>query len=116
ATEVFPAAGVLVAAVLCLAGTLWLAAERQTEPPVVRAERHHRAQGVPAGPGRPVRRGRGNGWGGGAPRAGGAGPSPVGRAAGGRGRGGGGPAPGLVVLVPMWLLLGAMFVSIDLST
>jgi MFS family permease len=84
ATEVFPAAGVAVAAVLCLAGTLWLAAERRTEPPVVRAERD---QGAPAGP---VRRGPGNRW----------------EAA----------APGLVVLVPMWLLLGAMFVSIDLST
>src|SRR6266516_2285409 len=32
ATEVFPASGVGVAAVLCLLGTLWFAAERGTEP------------------------------------------------------------------------------------
>ena len=39
ATEVFPASGVGVAAVLCLVGTLWFAAERGTEPVVVRPER-----------------------------------------------------------------------------
>ena len=33
ATEVFPASGVGVAALLCIAGTLWFAAERSTEPP-----------------------------------------------------------------------------------
>ena len=77
ATEVFPAAGVGTAALLCLAGTLWFAAERGTEPVVVRtagsrvrpAARHRDAA-----------------------------------------------APGLVVLVPVYLLLGAMFVSVDLST
>jgi len=68
ATEVFPAAGVGVAALLCLAGTLWFAAERRTEPP-------------------PARRA----------------PMP-------RGVHRGAAAPGLFVL------LGAMFVSIDLST
>jgi hypothetical protein len=31
-------------------------------------------------------------------------------------RGQGAPAPGLVIVVPVYLLLGAMFVSIDLST
>src|SRR6202042_3682998 len=35
ATEAFPAFGVGVAAVLCLVGTLWFAAERGTEPVVV---------------------------------------------------------------------------------
>ncbi len=75
ATEVFPAAGVGVAAVLCLGGTLWFAAQRRTEPAV-------RATGA-------VRQSR---------------------------RAEGAPAPGLVVLAPVYLLLGAMFVSIDLST
>jgi MFS family permease len=36
ATEVFPAAGVGVTALLCLAGTLWFAAQRRTEPPTMR--------------------------------------------------------------------------------
>jgi MFS family permease len=77
ATQVFPAAGVGVAALLCLAGTLWFAAERRTEPVVVRT------------PGRRVE-----------------------HTAGHRGA----AAPGLFVLFPLYLLLGAMFVSIDLST
>src|SRR5580692_6666619 len=77
ATEVFPAAGVGTAAVLCLAGTLWFAAQRGTEPAPMLV--------------------RGDG----SPR-----PSRLRGAA----------APGLVVLVPVYLLLGAMFVSIDLST
>jgi predicted MFS family arabinose efflux permease len=76
ATQVFPAAGVGAAALLCLAGTLWFAAERATEPKVTRA----------TGPVRQTRRGRGA------------------------------PAPGLVVLAPVYFLLGAMFVSVDLST
>src|SRR5579862_3895844 len=74
ATEVFPAAGVGVAALLCLAGTLWFASERRTEPPPAR-----RAP-MPSGSHR------------------------------------GAAAPGLFVLVPLYVLLGAMFVSIDLST
>ena len=76
ATEVFPAAGVGVAALLCLGGTLWFAAERRTEPAVARA----------TGPVRRSERVRGV------------------------------AAPGLVVLAPVYLLLGAMFVSVDLST
>ena len=75
ATEVSPASGVGVAAVLCLLGTLWFAAQRGTEPVVAPPER-------PKGP----RRRRGA------------------------------AAPGLVVLAPVYVLLGAMFVSIDLST
>jgi MFS family permease len=77
ATEVFPAAGVGTAALLCLAGTLWFVAQRSTEP----APMPVRGDGSP-------------------------GPS----------RTRGAPAPGLVILVPVYLLLGAMFVSIDLST
>jgi MFS family permease len=76
ATEVFPAAGVGTAALLCLAGTLWFTAERRTEPRVMRAE----------GSGARTARAKGA------------------------------AAPGLVVLAPVYLLLGAMFVSIDLST
>jgi MFS family permease len=79
ATEVFPASGVGVAALLCLLGTLWFAAERGTEPAVAPPDR-------PAGQG------------------------------GQPGQVRGAVAPGLVVLAPVYLLLGAMFVSIDLST
>ena len=83
ATEVFPASGVGVAALLCVLGTLWFAAQRGTEPVVVQPDRP--AAGRLGQPGRPAR---------------------VRGAA----------APGLVVLGPVYLLLGAMFVSIDLST
>jgi MFS family permease len=84
ATEVFPAAGVGAAALLCLIGTLWLAAQRRTEPP---SGRPGPSPGVAAAPVQPGSRAR--------------------RTA---------AAPGLVVLIPVFLLLGAMFVSIDLST
>jgi len=76
ATEVFPAAGVGVAVLLCLGGTLWFAAQRRTEPGVAHS----------------------------------AGPVSTHR------RAAGAAAPGLVVLAPVYLLLGAMFVSVDLST
>jgi predicted MFS family arabinose efflux permease len=89
ATEVFPAAGVGMAALLCVLGTLWFAAQRGTEPAVV-------------APARPAGRAGQRGW------AGRSGP----RSARVRGA----AAPGLVVLAPVYLLLGAMFVSIDLST
>ena len=89
ATEVFPASGVGAAALLCVLGTLWFAAQRGTEPEAVRPDPP--AAGQPVRPGRPGRPGR---------------PARVRGAA----------APGLVVLAPVYLLLGAMFVSIDLST
>src|SRR5262249_18346557 len=38
ATQLHPAAGVGAAAVLCLAGTLWFASQRSTEPPVHKAK------------------------------------------------------------------------------
>jgi predicted MFS family arabinose efflux permease len=78
ATEVYPAAGVVIATVLCVAGTLWFTAQRATEPPAVR---------VP----RPM-------------------PGPAERPAGGI------AAPALIVLVPLYWFLGAMFVAVDLST
>jgi predicted MFS family arabinose efflux permease len=101
ATELFPAAGVGTAALLCLAGTLWFAAQRSTEPLLVRGDDppgppdHGGAARPPVPPWPPgPRRVRG-----GFPRRR--------RAA---------AAPGLVVLTPVYLLLGAMFVSVDLST
>ncbi len=86
ATEVFPASGVGVAALLCVAGTLWFAAQRGTEPVIVQPEKRPAAAGHRGS--LPPR----------APRVRGA------------------AAPGLVVLGPVYLLLGAMFVAIDLST
>jgi MFS family permease len=86
ATQVHPAAGVGVAALCALAGSLWFAAQRSTEPSVV--ARHHP---VPAGGTGTAARGR---------RAGRA------RLA----------APGLVVLIPAYLFVGTMFVAVDLST
>jgi MFS family permease len=86
ATQVHPAAGVACAAICCLGGTLWFAAQRGTEPPV---------KALPAPPARP------------SPRRGGLSL---------RHRNLSLAAPGLVVLVPAYLFLGTMFVSIDLST
>jgi len=89
ATEVYPASGVGVAALLCLLGTLWFAAQRGTEPVVTPPARPGAGRsGEPGRSGRPRRSGRVRGA----------------------------AAPGLVVLAPVYLLLGAMFVSIDLST
>jgi predicted MFS family arabinose efflux permease len=83
ATEVQPAAGVAAAAVLCLAGTLWFAAQRDTEPPAGKARvlPPERAGVTPAGSRRPTL-----------------------------------AAPGLVVLIPVYLFLGGMFVTVDLAT
>jgi hypothetical protein len=89
ATEVHPAAGVFVATVLCVAGVLWFVAQRATEPPV--------AGLMPA-----VAE---------AAEARAADPAP------GQGRAKRvSAAPALIVLVPVYWFLGAMFVSVDLST
>ncbi len=80
ATDVHPASGVGIAVVLALTGTLWLAAQRATEPSLEAP-----AAVAPGGESAAERR----------PHA---------------------AAPGLVVLVPIYLFLGMMFVSIDLST
>ncbi|MGH3170494.1 MAG: MFS transporter [Trebonia sp.] len=90
ATEVHPAAGIGVAALLCLAGTLWFASLRDTEPPL-------RPLGPSLSPERTVL-------------------PPSGSAAAPRGRRPLLAAPGLAVLLPVYLFLGAMFVTIDLST
>jgi predicted MFS family arabinose efflux permease len=78
-TQLHPAAGLGAAALFCLAGTVWFAAQRSTEPPVA----------APAGRSRAVAAGR-----------------KAARLA----------APGLAAIVPVYLFIGAMFVSIDLST
>jgi MFS family permease len=84
ATQVHPAAGVTAAAALCLAGTLWFASQRDTEPPpgpsVVLKDSPERPRPTP-----------------GARRFSLA-------------------APGLIVLAPVYVFLGGMFVSVDLST
>ncbi len=82
ATQLYPAAGVGTAAVCALAGSLWFASQRSTEPPVVS---DHVAPAPSGARARPARRARL-------------------------------AAPSLVVLMPMYLFIGAMFVAIDLST
>lgn len=94
ATQLYPAAGVGTAALCALAGSLWFASQRSTEPPVVSAH----AGPAPSG-------GTGS-----APRARGR------RAPTRRARRARLAAPGLVVLIPVYLFLGAMFVAVDLST
>jgi len=86
ATQLYPAAGVGTAALFALAGSLWFASQRSTEPPVVAAVVLADADG---------------------------GTRP---AAGARARRARLAAPGLVVLIPVYLFIGAMFVAIDLST
>ena len=86
-TQLHPAAGVGTAALCALAGSLWFAAQRSTEPAVAPTVAPQ-VRPAPAAGSRPAP---------GARRA---------RLA----------APGLVVLIPVYLFLGAMFVAIDLST
>ena len=106
ATQVHPAAGVTTAAVCCLGGTLWFAAQRATEPPVKELGNRPSEPGSRRGFGGGIRRGE---RGAGALRSGGhRGVVPRGRYSL--------AAPGLVVLVPAYLFLGTMFVSVDLST
>jgi MFS family permease len=81
-----PPAGVLLCVVLSVTGTLFFAAQRQTEPPIHPRE-HQRRRGFAdsdRGPGRIAR-----------VRL---------------------PAAGLLTMAPLYLFLGAMFASIDLST
>jgi MFS family permease len=77
-TQLHPAAGLGAAALFCLAGTVWFASQRSTEPPVAPLSRRSEAA-----------RGR-----------------KAARLA----------APGLAAIVPVYLFIGAMFVTIDLST
>jgi MFS family permease len=86
ATEVYPAAGLFVATVSCVAGVLWFVAQRATEPPVAVLPVVEPLVAEPAV----------------APE-----PAPARRRS---------AAPALIVLVPVYWFLGAMFVSVDLST
>ncbi len=98
ATQVQPAAGVTVAMAACVAGTLLLAAQRGTEPPIRRLP-----DGRPAAARRRQAAGR----------------ATARQAARGiflSGLAGRLPAPGLVTLVPVYFSMGAMFAAIDLST
>lgn len=88
ATEVNPASGVAAALAACVTGTLLLAAQRRTEPAAV--VMRPRPPGVPRT---------------GQPRL----PQPAARISRV-------PAPGLITLAPVYLCLGAMFATIDLST
>jgi MFS family permease len=90
ATEVHPAAGVGVATVACLAGTLWFAAQRDTEPPL---KPHFAERSLASGL---------------TPAVSGTAPAASRRALL--------AAPSLAVLLPVYLFIGAMFVTIDLST
>jgi MFS family permease len=84
ATEVHPAAGVTAAAALCVAGTLWFASQRETEPP----PRPRAAVDFSSERRRLTPRTRHFSL----------------------------AAPGLAVLVPVYVFLGSMFVTVDLST
>ena len=89
AIDIYPAAGVGSAMALCVTGTLLFAAQRGTQPPA--RLRAGQAAGGPATPVTAASR---------APRRAGAWAA----------------VPGLVTLVPVYWLLGAMFATIDLST
>ncbi len=90
ATTVHPAAGICAAAILCVTGTLWFAAQRDTQPAISPFPSH-----VPDSPSPDTERFR--------PRA-----APARRSFL--------ASPALSVLVPVYVFLGAMFVTIDLST
>jgi MFS family permease len=123
ATQVHPAAGLGAAALCALLGSLWFASQRSTEPPVITPPQPATAAKASAGSGDARARGR-------RPDAGGtAGRPPRKRRRAARPVGwrflpsGALPrgrfrlaAPGLVVLAPAYLFLGAMFVTVDLST
>jgi MFS family permease len=89
ATQVHPAAGVGCAALCALIGSLWFASQRSTEPPVSAARTSAAGTGPAA-----ARRAR---------------PAASGRRAWLA-------APALVVLLPVYVFIGTMFVTIDLST
>jgi MFS family permease len=90
ATEVQPAAGVVTAVVLCVAGTLTLASQVSTEPTIAPTTEPSTAE-PSASPGARGGRWRDRTWG----RL---------------------PSPGLITLAPVFGFLGSMFASIDLST
>jgi MFS family permease len=95
ATEVYPAAGVAAAMLLCVTGTLLLAAQRRTEPrPRTRPPVPMPAPVAAAPPPAPCPQ-----------------PAPAPETGGSRV-----PARGLIALVPVYWCLGVTFASVDLST
>jgi MFS family permease len=93
-----PPAGVLLCMVLSVSGTLFFAAQRQTEPPV---RPRSRDDGASEGA---------------AEHAAGEHVTSASVPAAGTRRAGRLPAPGLLTMAPVYLCVGAMFASIDLST
>jgi MFS family permease len=84
-----PPAGVLLCMVLSVGGTLFFAAQRQTEPPVMAHSREHGpSEQRTSDSDSAIRRRR------------------AGRL----------PAPGLLTMAPLYFFVGTMFASIDLST
>jgi MFS family permease len=100
ATQLTPASGIATASLLCVVGTLLFAAQRKTEPAP-------RPKPRPADPPQLARRPAPAGW-----------LTPAGRLAAVRARLSRPslPARGLGTLAPAFLLIGAMFSGIDLST
>jgi MFS family permease len=98
ATKVFPAAGLGVALVVCLTGTILFAAQRGTEPPT-RADTRSRRDRRPTAE-RAARGFAARGF----------------AARGFAARGFALAAPSLATLAPAYLCIGAMFASIDLCT
>jgi MFS family permease len=89
-----PPAGVLMCMVLSVSGTLFFAAQRQTEPPVrARVSEHGASEHCASGQ-----------------RA------SESEATGRRRRAGRLPAPGLLVMAPLYFFIGTMFASVDLTT
>ena len=107
AVNVYPAAGVATAMVLCVTGTLLLAAQRSTQPPPRRVPRtaSQTPQAGQAGQASEA----GQAIEAGAVTPGELAPRP-------RRTGAWTAVPGLVTMVPVYWLLGAMFATIDLST
>ncbi|MGD0375140.1 MAG: MFS transporter [Streptosporangiaceae bacterium] len=109
ATEVYPAAGVGMAMLTCVAGTLLLAAQRRSEPPVetrAQTRTQFRARSPTRSPTRPPAQ----------PPAQPPTQTPTQTEPAGAGRRFAMPARGLITLAPVYLFVGAMFATIDLST
>jgi hypothetical protein len=99
ATQVHPAAGITCAALCAVGGSLWFAAQRSTEPPaapVLRSAKPPKAGLLNTAPVNNT--------------------GPVNTGPAGAGRLLRLAAPSLPVLMPAFLFIGAMFVTIDLST
>ena len=125
ATEVYPAAGLVLATLLCVTGTLLFAAQRRTEPrplarrpgpaPSAAAETPPPPLSAPVAAAPPLSSPPPSAPSPSAPRAAPPAASPLAALAAWRGRFRV-PAPGLIVLVPVYWCLGVTFASVDLST